>query len=236
VLGAKPLEKDGRAFYYSDYNNSGHKFYHGDKFPCCSGTLPQVAADYRILSYFRDSDGVYVNLYLPSTLKWTAENGAHVALTQSGGYPVDGGIGMVMKTSKAADFALRLRIPAWAQTDGGVGIQVNGLAVNAPVDKGFAAIRRKWKDGDRVELMLPMPMRLEAIEPQHPETVALVRGPLVLFALTEDAPKVTREQLLGAKQMKGQPVWMAATDSGPLLMTPFTEIHEERYRTYLVVG
>jgi DUF1680 family protein len=237
VLGAKRLEKDGRAFYYSDFSNSGNKFYHDDKFPCCAGTLPQVAADYRILGYFHDSDGVYVNLYLPSTLKWTAENGAHMSLTQSGGYPLDGGIGFVLKASKATNMALRLRIPAWTGLAGEVAeIKVNGLATQAPVSKGFATIQRKWKDGDRVELNLPMPMRLEAVDSQHPETVALVRGPLVLFALTEDAPKVSREQLLAAKPMKGQAVWMASADSGPLLLTPFTEIHEERYRTYLTVS
>jgi hypothetical protein len=36
--------------------------------------------------------------------------------------------------------------------------------------------------------------------------------------------------------MKGQPLWMAQTASGPLLLTPFTEIHEEKYRTYLTVS
>jgi DUF1680 family protein len=241
VLGAKPLQKDGRAFYYSDYSNSGSKFYFDDKFPCCAGTLPQVAADYRILSYFHDGDGVYVNLYLPSTLKWTGANGARLALTQSGGYPLDGHIALVLRASKATDMALRLRIPAWAQGNANTGdastsIQVNGLPVSAPVTAGFAMVRRKWKDGDRVELNLPLPMRLEAIDPEHPETVALVRGPLVLFALTEDAPTVTRKQLLAARPMKGQPVWMATAGSGPLLLTPFTEIHEERYRTYMTVS
>ena len=237
VLGAKTLEKDGHAFYYSDYSNSASNFYFDDKWPCCSGTLPQVAADYHILGYFHDGDGVYVNLYMPSTLKWTAGDGAHLALTQSTAYPIDGRIEMVMKASKSAEFALRLRIPKWAAVAGQAAeIRVNGLAVNAPVDKGFATLRRKWKDGDRVELNLPMPMRLEAIDAQHPDTVALVRGPLVLFALTEDAPRVTREQLMAAKPMKGQAVWMTATASGPLLLTPFTDIHEERYRTYLTVS
>ena len=234
VLGAKPLQKDGHAFYYSDFSNSANKFYHDDKFPCCAGTLPQVAADYRILSYFHDRDGVYVNLYLPSTLKWTAENGAHLSLTQSGGYPLDGAVGFVLKASKATSMALRLRIPAWAGS--GMEIRVNGQPAQAPVAKGFATIQRRWKDGDRVELHLPMPIRLEAIDSQHPDTVALVRGPLVLFALTEDAPKVSRDQLLTAKPMKGQAVWMASTDTGPLLLTPFTEIREERYRTYLTVS
>ena len=66
VLGAKRLQPDGHAFYYSDYNFSGKRTYFPDAWPCCSGTLPQVAADYRILAYFRDHDDVYVNLYLPS--------------------------------------------------------------------------------------------------------------------------------------------------------------------------
>jgi uncharacterized protein len=235
VLGAKPLQQDGHAFYYSDYSNSAAKFYFEDKWPCCSGTLPQVAADYRILSYFHDSDGVYVNLYLPSTLKWTGAHGAHLALTQSGGYPLEGRVEMVLKASKAESFALRLRVPAWAGGD--AQIRVNGLPAAAPVAKGFATVTRKWKDGDRVELELPLPMRLEAIDAGHPETVALVRGPLVLFALSDDgpddAPKVTREQLLAAQRMRGQALWQVATDAGPLLLVPFTEIHEERYRTYI---
>ncbi len=237
VLGAKPLGKDGSAFYYSDYSNSGSKFYFDDKFPCCAGTLPQVAADYRILGYFHDAGGVYVNLFLPSTVKWTAGNGAQVSLTQSGGYPLDGRVTMVVRANRAADFALRLRIPSWAGSELGEGasIEVNGQPVNAVVTKGFAAVQRKWKDGDRVELNLPLPMRLEAIDELHAETVALVRGPLVLFALTEDAPRVTREQLLAAKRMKGQALWAAQSSAGPLLLTPFTEIHEERYRTYIDV-
>jgi DUF1680 family protein len=244
VLGAKPLQKDGKAFYYSDYSNTGSKFFFDDAWPCCSGTLPQVAADYHILGYFHDRDSLYVNLYLPSTLKWTADNGAQLTLTQSGGYPLDGRIGMLLRASKTANFAIRLRIPAWAQQcDAGVcaneraaQIRVNGVAVAAPVTKGFATLQRKWKDGDRIELELPMPMRLEAIDPEHPDTVALVRGPLVLFALTPDAPKVSRAQLLAAAGVKGQPVWKADTQSGPLLLTPFTEIFEERYRTYMTVS
>jgi len=238
VLGAKTLEKDGRAFYYSDYSNAGSKFYFDDKWPCCAGTLPQVAADYHILGYFHDRDGVYVNLYLPSTLKWVADDGAQLALTQSGGYPLDGQVKMRISASRASNFALRLRIPAWAQseTDSATAVMVNGLPVKVPVTSGFATLKRKWRDGDRIELSLPMPMRLQAIEPEHPETVALVRGPLVLFPMTHDAPKVTRAQLLAAQQAPGKAEWSLATESGPVRMKPFTEIQDEQYRTYLPVS
>ena len=37
------LQSDGRAFYYADYNRAGQKVYSNHRFPCCSGTLPQVA-------------------------------------------------------------------------------------------------------------------------------------------------------------------------------------------------
>ena len=86
VLGAKPMLADGHAFYYADYNFSGKKVYADHRFPCCSGTLPQVATDYRINSYFHDGRGVFVNLYLPSTLRWR-HDGVSVTLRQQGDYP-----------------------------------------------------------------------------------------------------------------------------------------------------
>jgi hypothetical protein len=233
VLGAKRLEPDGHAFYYSDYNVSGRRVYFPDAWPCCSGTLPQVAADYRILIYFHDPAGVYVNLYLPSTLKWTAADGAQLALTQAGNYPIEGKIGMVLRASRPSDFALRLRIPAWASPHT---IKVNGVPAPASITAGFATLRRRWKDGDRIDLELLMPMRLEAIDADHPNVVALERGPLVLFAVTENAPRMTRQHLLAASPGSGQPAWQAETASGPLKLLPFTAITDERYTTYLTVS
>ena len=55
VLGAKPLLANGSTFYYSDCNFHGRKIYKKDHWPCCSGTLPQVATDYRINTYFYDT-------------------------------------------------------------------------------------------------------------------------------------------------------------------------------------
>ncbi len=234
VLGAKPLQPDGRAFYYSDYHSSGNKSYFPDRWPCCSGTLPQVAADYRILTYFRDQDGVFVNLFLPSSLRWTTASGAEFTLTQSGEYPFEGRIKMSFRTSRASEFSLRVRIPNWAA--GAALIRVNGARVSPPVAKGFATIRRRWMDGDHVELDLALPMRLEPIDPAHSDTVALVRGPLVLFPITENALVLTRQQLLGAQRVGDQHEWQAETAVGRLRFLPFVAIANERYTTYLTVS
>ena len=231
VLGAKPLLPDGSTFYYADYNFQGRRIYKDVHWPCCSGTLPQVAADYRINVYFGDSEGVYVNLYIPSTLRWT-QGGAQASLTQKSGYPFDGSVKLDLALSKPAEFAIHLRIPAWAE---GASIFVNGKSVPMSGGPGkFAAIRRSWKNGDAVEMSLPMKLRLEAIDAHHPQTVALLCGPLVLFAITDVPPAVTARQLLSAK--KGGPVsWQVETDRGPMGMLPFTAIGEQQYSTYVIV-
>jgi DUF1680 family protein len=231
VLGAKPLQTDGTAYYYSDYSFHGSKFYHSDKWPCCSGTLTQVAADYHILIYFRDKQGVYVNLYLPSELSFTATNGAQFKISQSGEYPYEGKVRFELRANRPASFPLRLRIPGWAQSASeGAEIKVNGTPVAAAIGKGFATVSRTWKDGDRIQLTLSMPVRLEAINPRHPDTVALVRGPLVLFALAED-PRVSREQLLTVKRVEN-----GAWQAGGVKFKPFVDIDEEHFTTYLSVA
>ena len=232
VLGAKPLLADGSTFYYSDCNFHGRKVYHNARWPCCSGTMPQVAADYRINTYFCDSDGLYVNLYIPSMLRWT-QDGIQVSLTQKSDYPFDGAIKIESTVSRPTEFSIHLRIPAWAER---ASISVNGKAVPAADVVGkFVTIRRVWRNGDRIEMELPMELRLEAIDAQHPQTVALLRGPLVLFAITDAPPVVTARQLLAAKRIAPQS-WEVETSSGAISMLPFTAIEDQQYSTYFVIG
>jgi hypothetical protein len=232
ILGAKPLLADGSTFYYSDYNFHGRKIYKDARWPCCSGTMPQVAADYRINSYFHDHDGLYVNLYIPSTLRWT-QDGARISLTQQTEYPFASGIKFDITTSKTTEFAIHLRIPAWTQ---GASILVNGKETPAAGFSGqFTTIRRPWKNGDRIEMDLPLQLRLEPLDARHPQTVALLCGPLVLFAITDAPPTVTARQLLAARKT-GRQSWEIKTDDGTLGLLPFTAIADQPYSTYLRVS
>ena len=228
VLGAKKLEDDGHAFYYSDYNFKGSRTYFPDRWPCCSGTLPQVAADYHVLIYFRDPQGVYVNLYTPSTGRWTADDGTRLALVQSGDYANDGHVRLDLKASRDTRFRLRLRIPGWSWVDGDAPkLGVNGKPVPVEIRSGFAAIERMWKDGDRIDLDLPMPLRLVPINTHHPDVVALVRGPQVLFALAQQ-PKLGRSQLSNVKRTNDR-YW----EAGGVRFAPFTAIHDAPYTAYI---
>jgi DUF1680 family protein len=237
VLGALPLSKYGKAFYYSNYHSAARKEYlnadfsWGDEWPCCSGTLPQIAADYRISTYFKDARGVYVNLYIPSTLEWEQGN-AKVSLAQSGQYPLDDRISFVITASRSSRFAIRLRIPNWAVEPI---VRINGEGALQGVKAGsFATLEREWKSGDRVELHLPRRLELKAVDEKHPDKVALTYGPLVLFALSDDTPRVTRSQLLAARQKApGSEEWITESSHGRLSFVPWWVIGKEQtYFTY----
>ena len=50
---ARPLRPTETSFYYSDYSTTAKKVWYGNKWPCCSGTFPQLAADYHVSTYLR---------------------------------------------------------------------------------------------------------------------------------------------------------------------------------------
>jgi DUF1680 family protein len=231
ILGALPLQEDGHSFYYSDYNNSGSKFFHDDKWPCCSGTFPQITADYGISSYFRALRGVYVNLYVPSKVSWR-QGGARCVLTQRTQYPIVPETAIDLRLDAPQTFAVMLRIPAWTGSD--TRVAVNGRAAEGkPVPGKFFAIERSWKSGDRIEISFDIPTRLEAVDPQHPNTVALLRGPVTLFAIGDAPIRATRAQMLAVSQVsRSSDTWKLHGDGGEYELKPFASIGRERYRLY----
>jgi DUF1680 family protein len=235
ILGAWPIQSDGTSFYYSDYAKTGKKVWFGEKWPCCSGTFPQLVMDYHISMYLRSSDGLYINLFAPSRVRWNDEAG-HYGLTQETKYPFENTTRIQVSGSKPKEYTLYVRIPGWA--DPQPILSVNGKRVSDPVRNGsFVAIRRTWHDGDRLELALPMKLRLESVDPMHPNVVALMRGPLVLFAVSDSQPTFGRDELLQAKPANNvQGDWLArSADGSSVVMRPFMNIDKESYSTYVLL-
>jgi DUF1680 family protein len=234
VLGAWPVQPDGTSFYYSDYATTGKKVWYRDKWPCCSGTLPQLAADYHISIYLRSTDGVYVNLFVPSTLNWKTGS-ASLSLTQETKYPFENTVQMRVSASQPTEHTLYIRIPSWA-TPGPV-LSVNGQRMSDVKPGTFEALKRTWKDGDRIGLELPMPLRLEPVDANHPELVALMRGPLVLFAVADSQPSFDKAELLRAKATNNEQgdSTAVAADGKTISMRPFSTINQESYSTYVLL-
>jgi len=231
ILGARPIRPDGVSFYYADYNShDAKKVDYEQKWPCCSGTFPQLTADYGISSYLRSAHGINVNLYVPSRITWQ-QGSARATLTQHTQYPANGDTSMHLTLTHPERFTIALRIPAWAGSK--TKATVNGSPIDATLTPGaWASLDRTWKDGDRVELSLDMTLRLSPIDDRHPQLVALLYGPVALFAIEPVAPTITQKQLLAAQRIGNSSAWEVATDAGKVRMLPYPDIKDETYRLY----
>jgi DUF1680 family protein len=231
ILGARPIRADGVSFYYADYSMDATKVDYHQKWPCCSGTFPQLTADYGISSYLRSPKGIFVNLYVPSRVTWR-QGSARVSLTQETRYPNVGETVLHVTMDRPERFTIALRVPAWAGKD--TAVKVGGKSVAVALQPGtWTELDRTWKDGDRVELWLDMPMRLVPLDPQHPNVVALVHGPVALFAIEQGSKKITQAQMLGAQRIASSSGdWEVTTESGKVPVRSYPAIKGERYRLY----
>jgi uncharacterized protein len=168
-----------------------------------------------------------------STLRWNRSSNIF-SISQESAWPYQPYISFVVNTATPADVTLHFRIPQWTSH---ASIAVNGKRwVGDLIPGRFAAVKRTWKDGDRIELELSLPVRLEAIDSAHPDTVAVMRGPLVLFALkpaqNSPMPTFAKNALVNLQQVS-QRDWRCNANGAVYHFVPFTEVGSEPYTTYL---
>ncbi len=197
VGAALPITENGRNFYYSDYRSTGGmKVYRYDNYTCCSGTYFQCMADYHNLIYYKDADGLYVNLYVPSEVTWDRD-GRRIRIRQETQYPIEDTSALTVDGPSPAAFDLSFRVPEWCD---GMAIVVNGTQLNVPAKPGsWAKVSRTWRPGDRVEVRIPQRFRWEVVDARHPHRAAIVRGSVVMplefryLETTFQAPPTDRE-------------------------------------------
>jgi uncharacterized protein len=148
-------------------------------------------------------------------------------------YPFAAGVTMTLQLPSPQLFTLNLRIPNWARD---AALLINGKREPTPQNGQFAPLRREWHSADRIELELPDARRLESVDAQHPDTVALLAGPLVLMRIVEAdaaAAPMRRDSLLSAQRDRGgRHEWQVATDAGAIKLKPFPDIDGEHYSAY----
>ena len=177
-IGASiPMTEDGKVMYYADYNcQYGTKHNYNLGWTCCTGTRPQAVADYVNLLYFKGRDGIYVNYFEPSTVKW--EN---VEIEQISSFPEEPSTSVIVRKGNKK-FTLSFRIPEWLT--GKMTAWVNGEEVSATEENGWFKIERRWKQGDRVDIDLPMGFWIKRLHPEYEYPVAIAYGPTALVVMT----------------------------------------------------
>lgn len=203
-----------------------------DGFTCCNGTALESGTKLQDTIYFHSADQreLYVNLFVPSTLDWK-ERG--IMLTQKTRFPFDNLTTLTF--SGGGTFALRIRLPSWANR--GILVLVNGQSVDVSnVSGGYLTLARAWKDQDSVTCQMPFSFHLNRVVDQ-PNIASLFYGPVLLAAEEAEPrsdwrPLVLESAELG-KVFQGDPQTLHFS-SGGVAWRPFWESYG-RYSVYLDV-
>ena len=155
---------------------------------CCPSQICRFLPSIGNYIYGVSKDAVWVNLYIGNTARMKVGRKS-LTLTQKTEYPWKGAVSLSVGTRTPVRTQIRLRIPDWCNS---WRLVVNGEAAGLVLDKGYAVLDRKWKDGDEITVDFAMPARLVAADPQVKEDEgcrALQRGPLVYCMEEVDNPE-----------------------------------------------
>jgi uncharacterized protein len=219
LLGSTDLE--GKTFYYTNPLDETSLRTPWHQCPCCVGNIPRTLLMMPTWVYAKSADGIYVNLFVGSSITLENVGGVDVRMTQATEYPWNGKVAIGVNPKTPRQFSVRIRVPNRAvsslyrgapDANGITSLAVNGTAVKPAIVNGYAVVTRTWKAGDKIDLVLPMKIqRVRANDNIEADRgrVALRYGPLiyniekvdqdVAKILSPDAPLTTewRKDLLG---------------------------------------
>ncbi|KAL0938158.1 uncharacterized protein CTRU02_207889 [Colletotrichum truncatum] len=237
LLGQQdPSDNHGHVTYFTPLNPGGRRgvgpAWGGgtwstdyDSFWCCQGTGLETNTKLMDSIYFHDDSALYVNLFIPSVLRWTERS---VQVTQTTDFPR--GDRTTLKISGSGKWTLRVRIPAWTSE---AQITVNGEAV--PTTSGtYASIDRTWADGDVVEVKLPMKLQVVPAN-DDPKIAALAYGPVILSGNygSETLSAIPSLDLASVKRNSTTELVFTATAGGKTVnLSPFYDAHGYNYNVY----
>src|SRR5437867_5281529 len=182
---------DGRVCYMVPVGR-GVQHEYQDKlkdFTCCVGTGMESHALHGYGIYYESKEKLWVGLFVPSTANWEAEG---VKVEMNTGFPVGESAMLKFSLNSPKKFTLALRRPFWAGR--GFRVKVNGQAIkDLPQPDSYAQISRTWKNGDKVDVVLPKQLRTEPL-PDNPNRLAVMWGPLVLAGDVGPEQPTSRER------------------------------------------
>jgi len=192
-----------------------------DSFWCCTGTGMENHAKYGDSIYFHDDEGLYVNLFIASVLSWPEKG---LRIEQQTEFPESDRTRLTFHCDEPVELTLRIRFPYWVKrlpedwevvhcVKGGPpeSLLEEGGPIPIPgVSPGYLTFRRRWQDGEHVEVRLPMSLHLDRM-PDDPTLATIMYGPLVL-AGELGTEKLSREMFYA----KGQRDY----DNGPSIEVP----------------
>ncbi len=188
TLGQLPITEGGKVMYYANYFINGAVKSVEDRrltqdggnnvWQCCTGTFPQDVAEYANMIYYRDGSGLYVSQYIPSAVTFEHLQ-QQVSVRSTASFPEDQQAEFTVQVEKPVAFAMRLRVPAWANEKARVYVNAH-MQDAVPVPGTWYTLDRTWQDGDTVRMAFPYALTFAPVDKANGNIVALAYGPVVL--------------------------------------------------------
>jgi len=202
LLGSIDLE--GKHFYYTNPLSTSAPRDAWHVCPCCVGNIPRTLLMIPTWTYVKGDDGIYVNMYIGSTINVERVVGTDVEMVQKTEYPWKGDVSITVNPKQTKEFTVYVRVPDRKTSELYTSVPVvnslksltiNGKTVPMNIVKGYIAITRQWKKGDKIDLLIPMEVQQitadENIEADRGR-VALRFGPLIFNVEKADQPDINQ--------------------------------------------
>ena len=140
-------------------------------FGCCTANLSQGWPKFALSTFLKDGEGFISAVLAPGSIE-TEYHGVKVSIELITDYPFANELKYFIRTDKPAEFAFKIRIPAWAE-----GAEISWKdKKDSPMAGRFYCIKNTWGGETEIRVILPMKPKLE----KRPNGLyAVTRGPLV---------------------------------------------------------
>ena len=176
ILGSQDPDSGGFAYFNS--LKPGHfKIYSVpfDAMWCCVGSGMESHSKYADTIYCHDADTLWVNLFIPSELKWQEKG---VTIRQETEFPKNNITTIAVAAKQEQKFAVKVRVPYWVTQEPQVTVNGEKQTVEAK-PQSYLTLSRTWKDGDTIKVQFPMGLHLRPARDDK-ASVVVMYGPLVL--------------------------------------------------------
>jgi len=207
---------------------------------CCEGQGTRMLGAIPEFIYSVAKDGIWVDLFAPSVIKFTTQGGT-MSLKMVTGFPYDNKVQLIADVKEPVQSKIRIRIPSWASEK--MSVLVNGKKMVTGNPGTYVTLDRQWNNGDAISFSLPMNFRMtkyegSEVDPKH-ERYALEYGPLLMAYVNikgqKDNLKLTTSALKLIKSLKpinGKPLHFSLDGNADFQYMPYFEVQDEPFTCF----
>jgi len=206
---------------------------------CCEGQGTRMIGALPEFIYSIARDGVYVDLFASSTIKFTNQAGT-MSLKMATQFPYNQKVQITVNTDKPLLSKIRIRIPSWAAKK--MSININGKKVASGNPGTYVTLDRQWKNADVISFTLPMVFKMTEYlgeEKKYNGRFALEYGPVLMAYVSRKEQKedlrlpISADKLIKSlKTVSGKPLHFAINGLSDFEYMPYFQVQDESFTCF----